>query len=124
MEVYKLEYQDGNGDLDRRKALDDTIAHFNSTNRSENERGSCRYRGPNGLRCAVARLVTDEMLDKLEENSTPNDYKEFGGDSGFLEALQGLHDGSQYWDAEGLSRIGEEDAQHIRDTYDLGGADA
>ena len=123
MEVYKLEYQDGNGDLDRRKALDDTIAHFNSTNRSENFEG-CLYRGPNGLRCAVARLVTDEMLDKLVENTMPRDYMEFGKDSRFLEALQGLHDWSQYWNTEGLSRIGEEDAQHIRDTYDLGGADA
>jgi len=124
MEVYKPEYQDGNGDLDKRKALDDTIAYFNENNRSENERGSCFYRGPNGLRCAVARLVTDEMLDKLLENTTPYDYDEFGKDSYFLEDLQDLHDGPQYWDSTGLSTLGGERAEIIRDKYNLGGAGA
>jgi len=121
MEVYKPEYQDGNGDLDRRKALDDTIAHFNENNRSENEQGSCLYCGPNGLRCAVARLVTDEMLDKLLENTTPYSYEEFDKDAEFLEDLQDLHDVPSNWDADGLTRWGKERAEIIRDKYNIGG---
>ena len=69
--------------------------------RAVTEKG-CRYRTPDGLKCAVGCLIPDELYDPKMEGKTVGAvqqlhaeraghfFREF--DSGLLDALQAVHD--------------------------------
>lgn len=57
----------------------------------------CKYRGPNGLMCAVGCLIPDEMYsDSIEFNPVGYLPKEIldhmGGNEWLLQRLQSIHD--------------------------------
>ncbi len=96
-----------------------------SKNRSISE-GICLYMGPPtaiGGGCAIGRLVEDKsILWKWERkpvsaifDSLPKSIKSLGVT--FLKELQYLHDADPFWNTKGLSKVGIEKYQQIKDTF-------
>ena len=101
--------------------LDETVAFYNSKNRSVVQREEdviCLYKGPDGKKCAFSRCCTEEAADSLVEDNSA-DYFERGGSLDYLlqEEYQGhptafwmkiqqLHDLPVNWDDSGLSILG------------------
>jgi len=59
--------------------------------------GRCRYRGENGLKCAVGHCITDDEYDEKMELTTINSvfFNKFNiarGRRALLNALQDIHD--------------------------------
>ncbi len=84
----------------------DTVAKhlFSQGQRSVNANGVCLYRGPNGLKCAIGALITDEEYDSemefktisfLKERFIPDRLK--GVIIDFLSDLQNIHDDYANW---------------------------
>ena len=110
--------------------LEDTIKFFNKNNLSISTR--CCYLSPNGNKCAVGRLMTDEELKKWHEfeeaNHNSGDGTGYidGLDSGlrvsalenlptdFVCDLQELHDTRPYWNENGLSDRGRQFYERIK----------
>lgn len=79
------------------------------------ETGGCRYRGPNGLKCAVGCLIPDELYDPEMEGHGSTflvmNYPELGfhGVSRLLSHLQSIHDHDDVkWWPEGLRSLAAE----------------
>lgn len=65
--------------------------------RSISSEGMCRYRGENGLKCAVGHCITDDEYDEKMELTTINSvcFDKFNitrGRRALLNALQNIHD--------------------------------
>lgn len=67
------------------------------------DNGTCAYRGPDGCKCAIGILISDEHYTRVLENVSANGssvqdaiknsgYDLTGVHSGFLTALQQIHD--------------------------------
>jgi hypothetical protein len=75
--------------------FDSVVNHLLTQNaQSQNSRGSCRYRGPNGTKCAVGHLIPDEvyhpdmegrLVGAFDFGISPEHYN-------LLRGLQGVHD--------------------------------
>lgn len=113
--------------------LEETKNHYNSTNRGIGEfDAGCMYKTPAGNMCAVGRCMTEEAIEKfgdfggavltltrqLEYKSHVN-YNPDGldgllkeeyhnHDKNFWQDLQTFHDCGDNWNANGLSKRGEE----------------
>lgn len=69
--------------------------------------------------CAIGRLLTPELKEQFDTdfrgggvssdkifNSLPQDIRELG--QGFLTRLQDFHDTEHYWNADGLTNVGND----------------
>ncbi len=107
--------------------LEDTVNFFNSTNRCTIN-SVCRYflEGKDG--CAIGRHIPDKKLcqefDSLHMtgvsngiifNRLPLNLQELG--LNLLSSVQRLHDNSDNWDKNGLSKAGKEHYKNIKDSY-------
>ena len=113
----------------RQELLDNTVRHFNSTNRSLRNDASnvCLYRSEDGYGCAIGREISDELAEKLNLVSfgsvintfseLPPRLRRFG--MKFLCDVQILHDVLGYWDKSGLSYLGREAVKEICEEYQL-----
>lgn len=121
--------------------VEETVAYYSNNPRSLvmpfNGHGSaCKYAGPNGERCAAARLcdesVTDlEYLDDHGETAWPDvhhmatlkpEYAHFTAEQ--IHALQFLHDRDSNWidpygksGARGLTAVGKRAVYRIKSRY-------
>jgi hypothetical protein len=89
--------------MNRKEIFEKVKTHL--LTQKEWSRGSrgCMYRGPNGLKCAIGALITDECYNTELEGRSADAYEvvealkcsgiEVGpGDTHFLCQLQGIHD--------------------------------
>jgi hypothetical protein len=105
--------------------LENTIKHFNSSNRGIDENGCCSYK--NG--CAIGRHLQPELAEKLDRinmvgasnpyvfNKLPKSLKELG--RSFLLDIQRLHDDKKYWNLNGLSDEGKLYVEQIKIIHEL-----
>lgn len=113
--------------------LDDTVAHYNSTNRGiiVNNKGgndSCHY-SPSATSegCSIGRQIKDKKLCKkfdLKKNTPvelleglPEELLEYG--LPFLRVLQRFHDSNECWNENGLTEVGKENYEIIKSNYKL-----
>ena len=77
----------------------------------------CLYEGPNGQKCAYSRCWKEGVYKPEFENfdayaiGNPDlvvEEKYKGQSNEFWICLQRLHDGDQFWDKKGLTKIGED----------------
>ena len=104
--------------------LEDTINHFNSTNRGLTN-GRCSYVGG----CAIGRRLPKELcktLDSFEPSNVANDNifhklpQELQDLSRvFLEEVQHLHDREDFWDENGITKLGLARVARIKAIYKL-----
>lgn len=110
--------------------LNETVAHFNLTNRSYDEKSYlCLYAG---IGCAIGRKIDDKQLcaefdslcdnqiDSSVNNNTvffklPKELQELGQD--FLYTIQKLHDDAGNWSINGISEYGLMNYNSIVDKY-------
>ena len=105
--------------------LEDTVKHYNSTNRSQDGLSCVYYPTDKSEGCAVGRLIKNkELCNTLGSRSVstafvhlPKEVKELGVE--FLTDLQSLHDTAPFWDADGLTISGEGFVTQIKRDYDL-----
>lgn len=113
--------------------LEDTIKYYSEdTSRRATKiidnHPFCVYRSEDGRKCAIGRWILDEDYSRsLEENNAstlksrevlPEWLSKFDGE--FLDEVQALHDGNQYWDYDGLTRQGKKRVILIMEIYKLG----
>lgn len=90
----KLKYREG----DELRLIDDCAAHcLRQKVQSFSEDGDCRYRGPNGLSCAIGWLMTDEDARRCEGKAAEDmDVLQAAGIAGDLarvaQDIQDIHD--------------------------------
>lgn len=110
--------------------LNDTVAFYNSNNRSV-KHGHCLYHNPDdGNSCAIGMRIEDKRLcakfDSLTDsgvseefvfNLLPSDLKLLGQE--FLYNIQKLHDCSSNWEDEGLSEYGKVEVIKIISRFEL-----
>jgi len=109
--------------------LNDTIAHFNSTNRAH-QYGRCQYAPIEGISvgCAIGRLIEDKKLcakfDKGMSKTVngifgqlPKELQQYQKD--FLNDLQSLHDDENNWESTGLTEQGFEEVVYIKKKFGL-----
>lgn len=113
----------------KQELLENTIKHFNSSNRSISLSGACMFKNKDGNRCAIGREIDETLIDELDSkdfSSVSNDevfeklpkrLKDMG--QGFLHKIQMLHDDKSYWDETGLSKEGKFKVHGICQEYDL-----
>ena len=113
----------------RQELLDNTVRHFNSTNRSikDGTLNDCMYRSGDGCGCAIGREISDDLAKKLNNVSfgivdnifdkLPLRLKNLGVN--FLREIQFLHDLSWHWNEVGLSNIGRENVDRICEKFQL-----
>ncbi len=117
------------------KTLNDTIKAFNIGNLCITEKGMCRYYIEGKQGCAVGRLIEDkELCKKLDLkgntgftntgitnteifNQLPDELKELTQD--FLYHLQKLHDFTEFWNIDGLNKLGLEEVEIIKTKFEL-----
>jgi len=121
--------------------VDETVEYYSNNPRSfETAKmmsgNMCKYAGPNGQRCAAARLCDESVTDfeAMDSQSQPAwsdvchmatlkpEYAHFTTDQ--IQALQSLHDSDLYWTrpygvdgAGGLSSIGKQHVIRIKVDY-------
>lgn len=89
---------------------------------SVDEKGACKYRGPNGLKCAAGFLLTDEQAEGcegLELGYVIDDYPEFEDlwDVNLVSLLQLAHDQSA--DSESFTSVFVEKCLIIAERFNL-----
>ena len=108
--------------------LNETIAIYNIKNRSV-ENSGCKYYLNSNTGCAIGRLIEDKelckKLDGLDDDSSvrtvfnffPKKIRELN--INFLEQLQNLHDNTNNWDDNGISKIGKQEVEDIKVKFGL-----
>lgn len=108
----------------RLQFLNDTVNHFNSNNRGVLKSGVCSY----VMGCAIGRHLTPELAANLELSNfgvahpkmfkqLPENLQELGKD--FLHYVQSLHDDERNWNESGLSDLGKEKVDNIKQMFIL-----
>lgn len=114
--------------------LNETIAFYNSNNRGVGEPGvnkSCVYSATaTSPGCAIGRHIDPDLAKSLDESPTgsgivndpvfnkmPEKLKELT--QPFLCQMQSLHDEENFWNENGLSKLGEERVKDIKKTFHL-----
>lgn len=116
--------------------VDETVAHYTTNPRSRSGYGPCLYYGPDGERCAAARLCDESFTDFEQMDDSPNpewscvsylatlkpEYAHFDNEQ--IGALQNLHDSDENWinpdgwrGAGGLSEIGKQFVESIKSKF-------
>lgn len=84
--------------MDAQEIFDTVASHLLTQKAKAVDGDSCMYRAPDGKKCAVGCLITDEEYSPDMEGSAISDLIDNGGMKRFspfkalLEDLQGLHD--------------------------------
>lgn len=123
--------------MTQRELLVSTVQFYTSENRALSE-GTCVYlKTENSPGCAIGRHLTPEvqqifhkiqtedcagsitsMFDTIETKSLlPEWMQEMDAD--FLQRIQQLHDSLEYWNTEGISALGKQEALYICNTFAL-----
>jgi len=112
--------------------LQDTINFYTLENRALNALGSCKYLTEDGKKCAVGRYLkkgmeedllvcgksaTCLMRDEEFKKVIPSWMKLLP--VSFLQSIQILHDGENYWTDTGLSKEGIHKVKSICIDYDI-----
>ena len=95
--------------------------------RAVSKHGSCMYRTPEGLACAVGCLIPDKELAGFNESDLCEAVSEIRHQcpslkylgTRFLEAIQGVHDSKDNWDADGFNTLGRRELRAVAQTFDL-----
>lgn len=103
----------------RKLFLQDTINHYNSTNRCEGASGCCYSPSnseipENTEGCAIGRHLTKKLAKMLDWKAKPMSkaFKLFPRKlqimgEGFLQEVQCLHDEKEHWNKKGISMRGK-----------------
>lgn len=116
--------------------LEETVAHYNSTNRCA-KNVSCKY-SPKSVNlegisegCAIGRKLDPEIALKIDQEyptgvavSNPKVYKQLPEDlqklgRKFLVEIQTLHDKSRLWNVKGITDEGIRRVNAIKASYGL-----
>lgn len=117
--------------------LEETVNHYNSTNRCVNtSNGECYYHPATldlegvSQGCAIGRHLDPELAKRLDIEFNrvpvsddkvfvllPDNLKELGEE--FLSHIQLLHDTDPYWNTTGLSKQGEIFVDRIKEQFGL-----
>jgi len=116
--------------------LNDTVAFYSADpNRRAMNGDNCRYIADNGNKCAFSRLCSNEGAELLHKNQEgkkcsnalrDNEFKAKLGlkypelPANFYIDLQALHDKNHNWAPLGLSTIGEEVVERIKNNIETG----
>lgn len=103
--------------LTKQEIYDTVKAHLKAQGRKSADNGACLYRGPDGTKCAIGALITDENYHGGLERQNVRDLEVretlirsgvVTNDSGhrqwalnkwaLLDALQQVHDGYEVWE--------------------------
>ena len=116
--------------------VDETVAHYTNNPRSRSRYGPCLYSGPNGERCAAARLCDESVTDlgAMDRHVAPAwkdvfhmatlkpEYEHFDYEQ--IGALQKLHDADENWiipdscrGTRGLSETGKKFVESIKSNF-------
>lgn len=111
----------------RQELLNNTIKYYSADpvgRRASTITSGCQYINKDGNSCAIGREVmnpqflenlggvVDDVFDKL-----PKRLQNMG--KGFLTSIQSLHDVPRFWDAGGLTTLGEHKVTIICNSYQL-----
>lgn len=112
--------------------LNETIEHFNSSNRCVDPSGfGCRYEPIEGKSegCAIGRKIPLELAKKLDTYTVSSVYQQDVFDQlpselqslgrPFLKDIQTLHDNSAWWVMTGISEEGQQRVTEIKKAYEL-----
>lgn len=113
--------------------IDETVKYYSEdVTRRSILRGTCRYFGPNGQRCAFSRVWNDDVtltqIKKEGESAyglfrdgfiSDKDLKEQyrGKDEMFWIDLQHLHDDADAWDKAGITQFGRDSVQRLKNIW-------
>ena len=94
--------------MDNQEAFNFIGAHLLTQRAQSRDPSGCRYRGPNGTKCAVGALIPDDQYDPTFEGSPVGAIQDDtpaleGLDFQLLSQLQNIHDllpNPQQWGAE------------------------
>jgi len=116
---------------EQEEMLNDTINHFNSSNRSKVEgKTGCTYlpAHSNSQGCAIGRLIEDKALCKEFDSfgvsgvgnekvfeKLPLELKYLG--QNFLNRVQQLHDWGHFWSEGGLNDRGLREVENIKNNF-------
>ena len=115
----------------REVLLNETIAHYTSSNRSING-DVCNYKpSKTSEGCAIGRKIADKELCTILDSTSlslkdgtsvfyvfyllPEDLKILGKE--FLSELQDLHDSPNHWNKTGLTYEGQRKVELIRENF-------
>lgn len=115
--------------------LNETLAHYNSTNRSVGAvQQECKYYSNDTTGCAIGRLIEDKelckKLDNLVHSSVndsevwkllPESVKQY--EQSFLDSLQSLHDTDVFWNEFGVTSKGESMVNAMKEKFGLAPAE-
>lgn len=116
--------------------VDETVEHYTTNPRSRSGMGPCAYVGPNGERCAAARLCDESLTDFAQMDNVYNpewscvshlatlkpEYAHFTTEQ--IQDLQQLHDCDYNWlkpdgerGTEGLTEEGKKRVELMKAKY-------
>ena len=111
--------------------LDMVASHYNSEKRAF-KNGGCYYKTTDGRMCAVGMCMNDDSIarwgdfvgdiNELDSKRRGGIYGMFkdefeGHDIEFWANIQKLHDEAAFWDEEGLSELGVERYEALKEKY-------
>tara|TARA_R110000824_G_scaffold384320_1_gene578243 strand:+ start:48 stop:416 length:369 start_codon:yes stop_codon:yes gene_type:complete len=115
--------------LGHQEAFDIIIAHLRKQKRQAiNELGLCSYKTDTGDMCAVGCLIQGIKLTTGENNAGVSDLLDTNLEAqarfkevslSFLEAMQVLHDNTEYYDTTGFTANGEKHIARIARNHHL-----
>lgn len=108
--------------MDKQEIFDFVISKLHEQGKQcVDELGNCRYRGPNGMKCAIGHLIPDDSYREYFESQSVTylpiqkalsknashpvyclDISDNDDNLGFLIDLQDFHDNDVNWDETGL----------------------
>ncbi len=102
--------------------LEETVKFYSedTTRRSMDSTGDCKYFGPDGKKCAVGRWIDPNKYNSDFEGHTIKSSvmdalveEKRGYSFLFWNRLQILHDAEENWDENGLTEVGKENLKKI-----------
>jgi hypothetical protein len=129
--------------LTKLEILEETIAYYSEdvsrraiyteviTDGDEDyEEPQCYYESPDGKHCAAGRMMTEEFLNSkyliegtsitslIDASSIPVFKPEYQGHNNkFYTELQRLHDADHNWDSNGLTELGRQKVESIKEEF-------
>ena len=104
--------------------IDETVAYYQTHNRSVLSDYSCEYNGPNGEKCAFSRCCTADSVFEENESSIMQkaavllpQYAHIPYHDSFWMDLQSLHDNADCWDGRSLTGKGIERIAILKKRY-------
>lgn len=112
--------------------FDTVYKHLVTQGKRSHEDGYCKYRNPEGLKCAVGCLIPDDMYNPEFDDTEVNGDTYLGAildqydmpdwmyaHKNLLTSLQMVHDAIDAWDETGLSPYGHTEMRSLASHYKL-----